>query len=179
MPSKKPWDRSSEGRARATAERRRVLIVCEDEKSACFYFRAFRMNPERTELVAVGTGMNTDSLVEHAVTLQQKAEIRRAPYVHIWCVFDRDDFPIVKYRRAFDRARQNGIKGAWANEAFELWYLLHFNYHDSAISRHNYPAKLSPHFSYDKADATVYERLKPRQMNALRNAKTLDRKSVV
>ena len=38
----KAWERRrAEGRITAILERRRVLIVCEDEKSSRFYFEAF------------------------------------------------------------------------------------------------------------------------------------------
>jgi hypothetical protein len=79
------------------------------------------------------------------------------------------------YDRAFQLARSNGIKVAWANEAFEIWYLLHFNYHDTGISRDDYKAKLKPNLDYDKADKTVYEKTKPFQGDAIRNARRLER----
>jgi hypothetical protein len=79
------------------------------------------------------------------------------------------------YARAFQLAQNRGIKVAWANEAFELWYLLHFNYCDTGISRHDYQAKLKPHLDYDKTDNTVYQKIKPHQETARRNARRLER----
>src|ERR1019366_10589612 len=54
---KKPWQISSLGRHdEGVRERRRVLIVCEDTKSSRLYFRAFNIDPERAEVLTVGTG---------------------------------------------------------------------------------------------------------------------------
>ena len=175
MAANKPWHQNAPGRRPAgTRERRRVLIVCEDSKSACDYFKAFEVDPKRAQVLAVGTGMNTDSLVEKAANLKDQAVRKGEPYNEVWCVFDRDNFPLQNFARAFQLAQNSGVKVAWANEAFELWYLLHFNYCDTGISRHDYQAKLKPHLDYDKADKTVYQKIKPQQETALRNARRLE-----
>lgn len=136
MLGSKPWEQRTPGRRPAgTQERRRVLIVCEDSKSSRFYFESFPVDAKRAEVLALGTGMNTDSLVEEAIRLKNEAMKSCQPYNEVWCVLDRDSFPLDNYARAFELGRGNDIKMAWANEAFELWYLLHFNYHDSGISR--------------------------------------------
>jgi hypothetical protein len=176
MAANKPWQQGVQGRRPAGVQkRRRVLIVCEDSKSARYYFEGFRVDPQRAEVRTVGAGMNTDSLVEKARDLKNQAVREGEPCNEVWCVFDRDSFPLQNYARAFQLARDSGIKVAWANEAFEIWYLLHFNYHDTGISRHDYQAKLKPHLDYDKADKTVYQQVKPHQETALRNARRLKR----
>jgi hypothetical protein len=176
MSANKPWEQKPTGRRQPeTLERRQVLIVCEDEKSSCDYFKAFNIDSKRAHVETVGTGMNTDSLVEYAIQLKTKAS---QPYNGIWCVFDRDDFKPANYDRAFQLARNNGIKVAWANEAFEMWYLLHYNYFDTGIRRHDYKDKLEDriHQTYDKADTHMYELVKPHQETALRNARRLEKK---
>jgi len=153
-----------------------VLIVCEDSKSARYYFESFPIDPKRAEVFPVGTGMNTDSLVEEAMRMAAKAAKACQPYSEIWCVFDRDSFPLEKYHRAFELARANGLKVAWANEAFELWYLLHFNYLDTGISRDDYKGKLKDcGLVYDKADKTIYAKVKGRQDTAIMHARKLER----
>jgi RloB-like protein len=177
MAGNKPWDQRPIGRRTAEIrERRRVLIVCEDTKSACDYFKAFPIDPQRAEVVPVGTGMNTDSLVEEALRLKKVADHIGQPYSEIWCAFDRDSFPAPNYNRAFELARANNIKVAWANEAFELWYLLHFNYHDTGINRKDYKAKLKRcGLEYDKSDDTIYGKLIDRQATAMKYARKLER----
>jgi hypothetical protein len=173
----RPWETSPAGRRSEGAQRRRlVLIVCEDSKSSCLYFKGFKIDRERAEVLALGTGMNTDSLVEEAIRLKQKAAEEGQPYNDVWCVLDRDDFPLKNYARAFDLARNSRIRIAWANEAFELWYLLHFNYHDTGISRHDYKTKLKESgLEYHKADKAIYFKVKPYEETALRNARRLER----
>jgi hypothetical protein len=60
--NKKPWEQSFGRRPAGTRERRRVLILCEDSKSSCDYFKSFKIDPKRADVVALGIGMNTDSL---------------------------------------------------------------------------------------------------------------------
>jgi hypothetical protein len=177
MGKAKPWKAILPDRREGTRRRRRVLIVCEDAKSSRLYFKAFNIDPERAEVITVGTGMNTDSLVEEAARIKGKAAARGDPYNQVWCVLDRDDFPLANYERAFGLARKVRINLAWANEAFEIWYLLHFNYHDTGISRAEYKGKLKPHLSapYDKADSEMYSKVLPHQANAIRNARRLEK----
>src|SRR5438445_13440248 len=105
MAANKPWERSLPGRGpTATRERRRVLIVFECSKSARYYIESFPIDRQRAEVLAVGTGMNTDSLVEEAMRRNVEAVRLGAPYNEVWCVFDRDDFPLSKYHRAFELA---------------------------------------------------------------------------
>ncbi len=152
------------------------MIFCEDGKSSAYYFRSFEIDKERFEVRIEGTGMNTDSLVEEAIRAKLAAAKTKTPFNEVWCVFDRDDFPLEKYERAFTLARNEGIKIAWANEAFEFWYLLHFDYFDSALSRADYKRKLAEReIEYDKADRTMYARLQEKQQTALRNARKLQR----
>jgi hypothetical protein len=178
MAGNKPWQLSPAGRKTEGAQlRRRILIVCEDSKSSCLYFRSFKIDPHRAEVRPVGTGMNTDSLVEEAIRLKDKRETEHQPYFEIWCVLDRDNFPLSNYARAFDLARKANIRIAWANEAFELWYLLHFNYHDTGMSRADYKPRLDDCLPqpYEKADGSIYENVFLHQATAIRNARRLEK----
>lgn len=149
--------------------RQRFLIVCEGEKTEPNYFRAFRA-PSDVRVKVEGVGYNTVSLVEEAIELMQKDD-----YDQVWCVFDRDDFPAVNFNEAIQLARRNGINIAYSNEAFELWYLLHFHYHDAATIRRLYKGMLTKRlgFPYKKNDPCMYDILVDRQSDAIRNATTL------
>lgn len=177
MPKNKPWDHPMRGRAATgTRERRRVLIVCEDSKSSRYYFESFPVDKQRIEISVLGTGMNTDSLVEEALKKKEQAAQNGQVYSDVWCVFDRDSFPLDNYVRAFQLAGKNKIKVAWANEAFELWYLLHYGYLDAGISRKGYKKKLRDNgLDYDKADKAIYEKVKPYQKRAIKNAAKLEK----
>lgn len=148
---------------------KRVLIVCEGEQTEPNYLRRF---PIRSgDVVTIdGAGKNTDSLVRHAERLEGEGD-----YDEVWVVFDRDSFKVEQVNSALQRAENNGFKVAFSNEAFELWYLLHFEYCDAALTRDTYKKRLSSYLNrpYQKNDPTTFDTLKPYLNDALRNADRL------
>lgn len=171
----KPWNKSYASRRFDSLPTRKVLILCEDAKSAPYYFHGFPVPPHDVEIEIVGTGINTNALVREAINRKTAAEAQGQKYIAIWCVFDRDDFPAQHFNEAFDLAKHFGIRIAYANQCFELWYWLHFDFQQTSVSRDEYGAKLSARLGrkYSKADKTLYAELKDLQHNAVRNAKKL------
>jgi len=174
-----PWaPRKDEPRRRgAFRPLRRVLILCEDEKSSKFYFDAFPINRRFFVVQAVGTGYNTDSLIRDAIRRKNAAIKAGTPYSEVYCVFDRDSFPADNFNSAFALAGANGIKPIWTNEAFELWYLLHFDLIVTAMPRTAYEPRLSKKLDapYLKNDKKIYSRVVNRQAKAIQHARRLDR----
>ena len=121
--------------------------------------------------------MNTDSLVQYAIDRKEEADRRGEPFNAIWCVFDRDSFPAQNFNRALQLADSHGVRVAWANEAFEIWYLLHFSYHDTAMCRADYGGRLSAHLKckYDKADEQIHAKLEPHHPTAMKHARRLEK----
>ncbi len=117
----------SERRVNSREIRQRFLIVCEGKKTEPQYFQKFR--GPFSILDIRGTGCNTVSLVEHAIKCSSEDR-----YDQIWCVFDRDSFSSDIFNRALLLARQNNFFVAYSNEAFELWYILHFEYLNTALT---------------------------------------------
>lgn len=146
-----------------------ILILCEGEKTEPNYFNGFKREYRLSNITVRGLGWNTDKITEEAI--KQKRN-----YSEIWCVFDRDFFKPQNFNRAFQMIQKYpNIKIAYSNEAFELWYLLHFNYYNTAISRSQYIEKLSKLLGeeYKKNSTTIYMKLKNKQETAIRNAKKL------
>lgn len=155
-------------RAIQTRELRpRFLIVCEGQQTEPNYFKSFRVN---ANVEVVGTGRSPRAIVEHAQTLR-----RQQDYSQVWVVFDRDSFPAEEFNAAIEQAHRLGIGTAYSNQAFELWYLLHFDFHDTALSRQQYQEILTSRlgFSYRKNDREMYQRLQKYQAQAIRNAQKL------
>jgi hypothetical protein len=152
----------------ALLPRETFLIVCEGAKTEPHYFNGFKLSSAQVR----GLGRNTVDLVEAAIRLKEN---EFSGYDHYWCVFDRDSFPRQNFNLAITRARENGFEVAYSNEAFELWYLLHFDYHDAAISRALYKEKLTAKlgYKYEKNLPTIYDDLFSRQSAAIRNAERL------
>jgi hypothetical protein len=163
-------------RNRKDKTRKRFFIVCEGEKTEPNYFKKFSVDVDLK--VIKGKGKDTKSLVETAIELKNDPESGGRD--RVWCVFDRDrndqnPHDAQNFKAAITLAQTNGIKVAYSNDAFELWYLLHFNYYNTGISRNDYPnmlAKLLRH-EYKKNSETIYQELKDKQQDAIKHAKRL------
>jgi hypothetical protein len=163
-------------RPRRIRQLRHILIVCEGEKTEPNYFKAFPANPVVYDNIDIkGIGNNTVFVVNEAVRLRDEAEKNGEPYIEVWAVFDKDDFSLSDFEKAVAIAAKNRIKCAYSIESFEIWYLLHFNYYDTGMSRSEYIEKLSTLLErpYTKNDETMYKTLSRRMRTAIKNASTL------
>jgi len=156
----------------------RFLIICEGTKTEPNYFQGFRVPQLSVDLV--GTGRNTLSLVEEAIRLKEEKEVEarrrgKPPYDQIWCVFDRDSFEADKFNNAIKKAEVSGFHVAYTNQAFELWYLLHFDDHRSALNRSQYAGMLEIRLrhEYQKNSQAMYAELQSQQAGAIRRAENL------
>lgn len=147
----------------------RFLIVCEGERTEPNYFKELvkdRYSEVRSEDI-VGEGRSTCALVKRTEEIRETLEHQRQlRFDRVWVVFDKDDFN--DFNEAIALAERKGFKAAWSNEAFELWYLLHFVYLDAAISRADYIKKLENEirkfegyedYRYKKNDSGIYAML--------------------
>ena len=171
------WKRKNESLKRKSRNRGKLpesfLIVCEGGKTEPNYFKAFKLSSAAIRVK--GLGMNTLRLVQETLKIIERVKKDGIHYDQVWCVFDKDDFPIQNFNNAIDLANQKNIKVAYSNEAFELWYLLHFHYYNSGVSRNQYFAMLSKLLNapYKKNDTTMYQKLLDKQAVAISNAEKL------
>lgn len=155
------------------------LIVCEGEKTEPNYFEGFKRDLQKhvVQLEVYGGCGNTMSLIEYAEQQNSKRlKLYGMQYDQVWLVFDKDDFPAHKFNSTITESRNRGWNCAYSNEAFELWYLLHYEFCNTGITRHQYIEKLKRYMgSYEKNDCTIYRRLKElgTQPQAIRWAKML------
>lgn len=126
-------------------------------------------------IIVEGVGCNTLSLVKKTIKILKDEQKKGFFYNQVLSVFDRDDHPIEQFNNAFHLAKKKKIKIAYSNQAFELWYLLHFQFFDSALSRRDYYPRLSKHlgFKYNKNSKAIYKSILDKQNTAIKNAKTL------
>nr|WP_295924639.1 RloB family protein [uncultured Dyadobacter sp.] len=189
---KKRFARSEQKRkVDARAKRVYYLIVCEGERTEPNYFEGLKRDLPKGVLTAFqidieGLGMNTQSLVDEAVRLRDVYEKETGRAVdNLWVVFDRDSFAANEFNNAIDSCDAREIYCAWSNEAFELWYLLHFHYYNTAIGRHDYQRLiennlrgfLTDDYAYKKNSLEMYDLLKRfgSVSDAIRNAQRLAR----
>lgn len=147
----------------------RFLIVCEGEKTEPLYFEAFKVPKDVRAIKIFGTGLDPLSLVKETIGLREKGD-----YDQVWCVFDVEDHSVKDVNEVLNLAHENNIQVAISNQAFELWYLLHFHYHNTATDRKLYREKLTSSlgFGYEK-NICIYPYLIDRQETALQNARRL------
>lgn len=152
--------------------RPRFLIVCEGEKTEPNYFRSFKLLIKVIEIDIKGVGENPSKLVNSAKDLNEQED---SDYDQVWCVFDRDDWPPEDFNNAIKNAQSQGFRVAYSNEAFELWYILHFEFLNTGIPRSDYCRKLTRVLNrkYEKNSEEIYTELIDKQTTAIKNAKNL------
>lgn len=135
------------------AKRTYYLIVCEGEKTEPNYFKSLTSAFPKgilqfVEFTIKGDGYNTESLVNNAILLKESLSKSPGSVIDkLWVVFDKDSFPAEKFNNAINKCNATpNTMAAWSNEAFELWYLLHFEYYDTGISRESYKKRIEHHF---------------------------------
>lgn len=137
----------NEGQTNAHKIKCRVLIVCEGLKTEPNYFKSFHMMENSGglvfEITNAGGGINTIQVVQKAIELRDKAIGDKKPYDITWAVFDRDSFDAADFDNAIHMAESNDIRCAWSNEAFELWYIYHFENRITPMSRKEYAHKIT------------------------------------
>jgi hypothetical protein len=143
-------------------ERKYFLIVSEGERTEPNYFNHFKtfLPKQLIETINVhGLGDNTVNIVRKAISLRdaRKKNVLLPDYDEVWAVYDKDDFPAIRFNNAVKLAAQNKIESGHSNQSFELWYVLHFQFLQNALQRADYITILSKiiKFKYEKNDLTV------------------------
>lgn len=188
----KRFARDEQKRKRDVRKKRRYyLIVCEGEKTEPNYFQGLKEDLPKGVLIysqidIEGTGRNTESLVDEALRLKKLYEKEsNRPIDTLWVLFDKDSFSANDFNNAVQRCQNSKpeIGCAWSNEAFELWYLLHFHYYNHGMSRKDYQDSIEENlkpcvgndYRYEKNSTEMYTLLKEYGSleDAIRNGKRL------
>jgi hypothetical protein len=150
-------------------ERKYFLIVSEGEKTEPIYFEYIKQFLPKKLLETVeiiGEGDNTLNIVKKAILERDKRKVNSLlpNFDEVWAVFDKDDFPSVRYNNAIKLAKSSDIEEGSSNQAFELWYVLHFEFLQSSLHRKDYFKKLSGILGYkyekntDKIVKQIFEK---------------------
>lgn len=118
-------------------EKPTILIVCEGKCTEPTYFKQFKVN----NVTITDARCNTLSLVKNAIELNKIHQ-----YDEVWCVFDKDSFSDNNFNNAIQMAEQKGFHVAYSNQAFEYWFVLHFNDHQGGkMHRDSYAQEINNH----------------------------------
>lgn len=162
------------------------LIVCEGAQTEPNYFKSFPKQVGKViyDIQFDGGGISTMGVVNKAIELRDSSKQK---FDRVWAVFDRDSFKSNAFNSAILKAKAHGIECAWSNQAFELWYLLHFHNRVTAMDRIQYQksiedavnskiGKNKKKYEYKKNVTTTYNILKKygSQELAIRYAKVLN-----
>ena len=122
-----------------------ILIVCEGQTEK-IYFESFPVLGVKIKAIDL-KGQAKLKLVESTKEIVENA---KEEYNEIWCVFDMDvkrgAVEFADFDNAISKALLLGYKVAYSNDAFELWFYLHFNITDSQQLRSYYYRELGKRF---------------------------------
>jgi len=149
------------------------LIVCEWKRTEPLYFQKYRA--PGLVIRVDGEGCDPLGIVRKALKEKELARKKRSSFDQVWCVFDRDATPADQFNAALALAYQNHVETAYSNQSFELWYLLHFQFQHTALSRQDYIQRLGHLLGhpYVKDSETIFDELYSLRPDALRNAQHL------
>lgn len=164
--SRKDFKRSEDNRNQILD----VIIACEDSVSAPTYFREIMEKlKEDREITPTSLVIANHQHTDPEGVLKDLISYNGYKYfTHKWIVIDRDKENLQNghkqenFNNALKKAKRLKVEVAYSNDAFEFWYLLHFNYRDTAILR-------------DELTEQVIKKLKNLDAN---NFSSLDKKSI-
>lgn len=189
--------RASRGKPRPAAPTilirpERFLIVTEGAKTESYYFDGFRrrINAEfHGEYVTLQTCGMRDGVASLFDGIRSIAKADSDGFAQIWIVYDKDSFPSRDFNAVAGLCSSEGGGGvpyhaAWANESFELWYMLHFASVDSALDRDSYAHILTRYLragelgTYERSRVDMFNVLEDRMRVAIANAERLEESNV-
>lgn len=161
-------------------ERETLIIACEDSVSAPLYFLAIFADLKKNHVIAasslvIANHKHTDpcgvlqDLIDHP---------NYQDFDQQWIVIDRDaektnggGHTLENFNQAITSADSKNIRVAYSNPCFEFWYLLHFEYRNTAMDRDELIEKLVRDVQYKKNELPGLNQ--EQQNTAIKNAQKL------
>lgn len=189
QPKHRQKSRNLKRHAAQRAPYKRVLIVCEGEKTEPHYFeeirREHRLTTANVQVWPSALGTQPIQVVEYAEQLLREGDrckgILPGAFDHVCVVFDRDDH--ATYHQALTKA--DALDGKLKNDSgeripfqaiasvpcFELWLLLHFEDVLAPLHRNEVYDRLKVHLpGYDKGQGGYWTATRDRLEQAVSRA---------
>lgn len=191
QPKHRQKARDLKRRAAQRAPYKRMLIVCEGEKTEPHYFgeirQEHRLATANVQVWPSALGTQPLQVVEYAELLFREGDLDKSilpkTFDHVCAVFDRDDHGT--YHNAL--AKADALNGTLKNDSgertpfqafasvpcFELWLLLHFEDVHAPIRRDEVYTRLKHHLpKYDKGQRGYWAATQGRLEQAVARAET-------
>ena len=166
----------------------RFLIVVENNKPEFYYFEGLRRRINSTfhgEFVVLGVCDvvgNTISLFERAKKI---VDTDLDGFTQVWIVCNKGDLSPHDFNEVLALCTESSnervkFRVAWTSDSFELWYVLHFAYVDSALGRSAYSQIITRHLNaeghgaYERGRADMFDVFEGNTLTAIVNAEKLE-----
>ena len=143
--AQKPWLKKAKPsvyKIETKATNKTILIICEGQTEK-LYFESFPVLTLTVEVVDL-EGQSKLKLIESANAIIEQND---KEYDEVWCVFDMDikqgKKELSDYDNAINKGKKLGFNIAYSNDAFELWFYLHYQYTEQKNHRKYYYQTLS------------------------------------
>ena len=184
-----------------------IIIACEDSVSSPTYFQKIvdkliedKKITQDSFVIAKHRHTNPSGVLKDIKSYSNKEKKTYKDFEHKWIVIDRDNervngggHKIQDFNNALKDAKNKrknlNIEVAYSNDSFELWYLLHFDYRDTAILRdkiiknvikklkdlepHKFSKLNKDNIKQENYTEMIFDILLSKQEDAISNAKKL------
>lgn len=120
---------------------RRTFLIVSEGQTEEVYFKAFRRNSITVKCISLGC--SNMQLVDCVIDLKEGES-----YDEVWAVFDMDyhsaerNEQYANFDNAIKKGIKHGIKVAYSNDCFELWFYLHYHFTEQQNLRYFYYKEL-------------------------------------
>lgn len=167
----------------------RFLIVVEDNKPEFYYFEGLRRRINSTfhgEFIVLGACDVVDNAISLFEWAKKTVDTDLDGFTRVWIVCNKGDLSPHDFNEVLTLCAESSnasvkFRVAWTSESFELWYVLHFAYVDSALGRSEYSQIITRHLNagghgaYERSRADMFDVFEGNTLTAIMNAEKLEK----
>jgi hypothetical protein len=141
-----------------TKDLNKTILIVGEGQTEKLYFESFPVLGLTVEAVDL-RGQSKLKLIESTEEMVANSSVT---YDEIWCVFDMDikygEKEFSDFDNAINQGQSKGYKIAYSNDAFEVWFYLHYQYTDQKNHRTFYYKALGEQWGLNYAkDGKTYK----------------------
>ncbi len=167
----KPWEKRAI--VKKGSKRKHSFCIFTEGETERLYFNDFPLTNVKVKCVGLGGG-GVQNLVKEATRLMKK-ESAFADFDYYFLVFDHDNNTSDAIKNAIAMAEAKKLQWCYSNPCFELWLLLHFDFHNTATTPTELKKRLLPKKinGYKETMPNIYKLLQANQSQAISFAEKL------